>query len=789
MSAPMSATRAGGGPSPAGVAPDVVLHNVVRAFVATVFISGLAVTAYSLVRFFHTGDLLPILVFCAAAGVAERVRVQVSSDSFAISLSLAVVLAAAVALGPDGAAAAGLAAGFSPLFARSRQLPLIKVLFNAGLFAAAGGAAAISYTLSGSHLGASHAWHVQDLVACGIALVTYFVVAWPPLVGILHLTTGRPFSQLWDDLRWMPIQIGISATLGFTLGTAYLLFGWAGAAIYIAPLLAVRAGMRQYTSRVAGQIEELRQAHAEADNANRELTAANQALDLTNEGLLKTLASVIDARDIYLYGHSVQASKYAGEVARMMNLSEAEVRTTELGALLHDLGKIGVSEAILNKPARLTEAEYEEIKNHCDIGYHLLSNLPHFEEVAEIVWSHHEHYDGTGYPRGIRGEDIPIGARIVSVVEATEAMVSDRPYRKGMTPDEVLQELADGAGTQWDPDVVRIFSAMLSSDRKHLSMRNSALEIALSRTPIAKLVHDDDGPSLQGVTATFHGATQPILILDQDYAVVAANPAAERVTGFTEAELQERTWSDLTGSIELRLEAGQKFFSSTRTVQVRHAEGSTVSLEVTGSQLRTNSAAYWVVLANPVVGRSAAEAAMNGDLLTGLASFEELRLQTELAIDGQVEPLTLAVMNIDGLKPINETFGREVGDHALKVLAGVVRGQLRQGDLAARVGGDTFAVLMRRATLTDAGRALQRVEDDVPDAAAAAELDCVVDFCAGAAQWNGHETFDELMARARLWLEAEKRSRRPGSVVALPITRERRRALPAVDEPAESRLG
>ena len=775
LSVPDDHAETGGSSAPAGQASERVLRNVVRFYVTGIFVAGLAVTAYSM-TFGSPDHLVPVLVFCLAAAAAERIRVMVASDSFAISLSLAVVLAAAVATGPDGASLAALAAGLGTLVGRrSGRPPVIKALFNAGLFATAGGLAAIVYTVAGGALGANLHWSMRDVAACLAALLTYFAVACPALLGILHLTTRRGFRDLWQDLRWMPVQISVSAALGFTLGTAYLLFGWVGAAIYVAPLIGLREAMRQYTSRVATQMEELRQAHAEADEANQRLTALNEALDVTNEGLLKTLASVIDARDIYLYGHSVQASKYAGQVARIMGLSAEQVRITELGALLHDLGKIGVSEAILNKPARLTDEEYEEIKSHCEIGYHLLSNLPQFEEVAEIVYSHHEEYDGTGYPRKLKGEEIPIGARIVSVVEATEAMISDRPYRRGMTPDEVLNELANGAGTQWDPEVVRIFSGMLSSDRKHLAMRNSALEIALNRTPIGELVKSQDAPSLEGVTATFHGATQPIFILDQDYRVAAANPAAERITGYSEVQLQERDWADLTGAGDLHRDAGHNFFSSARTIQLQRAGGDSVDLEITGSPLRTNSASYWMVLAHDVSARRRSDDSPETDALTGLALAADFIREARAALDAQVEPLTVAVIDIDGMRAINETFGREVGDSAMRTMARVLQAQLRNGDMAARLEDDSFALLMRRASLPDAGRVLQRVEDALPDAGRADDIECVVEFCSGAAQWNGHESYEEFMARANLWLEAEKRSRKPGSVVALPITRDRRR--------------
>jgi diguanylate cyclase (GGDEF)-like protein/putative nucleotidyltransferase with HDIG domain/PAS domain S-box-containing protein len=776
---------AGGGEPSAGQAFQAVLRNVVNVYVAVVFLAGVGVTVIGMLNPGHL-DLVALGVFCLAAGFAEMLGVAVSEDTkVSVSLSLALVLAAVVALGPGPATVTAIAAAAARIFRHPRPSTQ-KMVFNVGLFAVEAGAAGFAYQAVGGALG-HHSPTLRDAAAAAAAMVAYFLVTWPLLMGIVHLTTGRSLSSLWVDFRWMPAQIVVSAAVGFTLGTAFLLFGWAGAAIYVAPLIAVREAMRQYTKQVGAQIVELRAAHSEADAANQQLRSVNEALDVTNEGLLKTLASVIDARDVYLYGHSVQASKYAGEVARIMKLPPEQVRITELGALLHDLGKIGISEAILNKPARLTDEEYEEIKSHCEIGYHLLSNLPQFEEVAEIVYSHHEEYDGTGYPRKLKGEEIPIGARIVSVVEATEAMISDRPYRRGMTPDEVLQELANGAGTQWDAEVVRIFSALLSSDRKHLSMRNSALEIALSRTPIAELAEATDAPSLEGVTATFHGATQPIFILDQDYRVVAANPAAQHVSGYTEEQLQEQGWADLTGATDPGIDSAHNLFSGSRTVRLRRVGGDMVTLEVTGTPLRTNSASYWMVLAHEMSARRAdAKPSNNLDLLTGLGSAESFDRELAAALTDRVEPLTVALLDVDAITAINETFGRQAGDAALRLLAQVLQGQLRHGDVAARLDGATFAMVMRRASLQDAGRVLQRVEDALPDARNAAEIDAVVEFCSGAAQWNGQESGEELLARARLWLEAEKRSRRPGPVVTLPITRDRRKADARAEE---TRLG
>lgn len=137
-----------------------------------------------------------------------------------------------------------------------------------------------------------------------------------------------------------------------------------------------------------------------------------------------------------------------------MNLSHDVLNEIEIAGLMHDIGKISVSEAVLNKPDRLTESEYEEIKRHPESGYQILKAVDSYSFLAEYALSHHERWDGEGYPRGLKGEEIPMIARIISVADAFEAMTSERPYRKAMSEEEAYAELKRHAGTQFDPAIV-----------------------------------------------------------------------------------------------------------------------------------------------------------------------------------------------------------------------------------------------------------------------------------------------------------------------------------------------
>ncbi len=170
-----------------------------------------------------------------------------------------------------------------------------------------------------------------------------------------------------------------------------------------------------------------------------------------------SLASALDARDRYTAGHSRRVSEGACAVAAAMNATPEQLEEIRIGALLHDIGKIGISDVVLQKPGKLTDEEYALIKQHPTIGHHILEGVRGFHTYLPIVELHHENWDGTGYPRGLAGKSVPLFARIVHVVDAYDAMTSDRPYRSGMSHEQTIKILEKFAGTQFDPAVVRVF--------------------------------------------------------------------------------------------------------------------------------------------------------------------------------------------------------------------------------------------------------------------------------------------------------------------------------------------
>ena len=192
---------------------------------------------------------------------------------------------------------------------------------------------------------------------------------------------------------------------------------------------------------------------------NEKIISQNHLIEMVT-----SLAGAIDAKDPYTKGHSTSVSRYSEALARSLNLPEEEVQRIRLGALLHDVGKIGIPENVLKKPDKLLDDEWEIMKQHPVIGAEkVLMPNEALHEFIPIVKYHHEHYDGTGYPEKLKGEEIPYAARIVSVADAYHALISDRPYRKGMSVEKACEILKMGAGIQWDPDLVRHFITIAPS--------------------------------------------------------------------------------------------------------------------------------------------------------------------------------------------------------------------------------------------------------------------------------------------------------------------------------------
>jgi putative nucleotidyltransferase with HDIG domain len=207
-----------------------------------------------------------------------------------------------------------------------------------------------------------------------------------------------------------------------------------------------RAYQQNLESLVSARTEQLRQTMADLE----------RSYDIT----LEALGDALDLKDAETEGHSKRVTAFTIAMARQMGMSAEKIRVIARGAFLHDIGKMAIPDAILRKPGALNEDEIMIMREHCARGYHILKKIPFLSEAAEIVYAHQERYDGKGYPRGLAGDEIPVGARLFAVADTLDAITSDRPYRAAQPVSKARDEIRKYSGTQFDPKVVEVFLAM-----------------------------------------------------------------------------------------------------------------------------------------------------------------------------------------------------------------------------------------------------------------------------------------------------------------------------------------
>jgi len=248
-------------------------------------------------------------------------------------------------------------------------------------------------------------------------------------------TTGQP-DWPWPSIRQM---IAVALTDGEHV------FGWLAAFNHVdnGEFGAVEVGLLSSVAAILG----IHSGNIDLYRQQSELLAA----------IVRSLTSAIETKDSYTCGHSDRVARVAVRLAEELDCDPKTVETLYLAGQLHDIGKIGIDDDVLQKAGRLSEDEYEHIKQHVEIGHHILHDLERLEEVLPVVLHHHESWDGCGYPNKLDSEQIPLAARILAVADAFDAMSSDRPYRKCMPDDSVDRILRAGAGQQWDPQVVDAF--------------------------------------------------------------------------------------------------------------------------------------------------------------------------------------------------------------------------------------------------------------------------------------------------------------------------------------------
>lgn len=201
---------------------------------------------------------------------------------------------------------------------------------------------------------------------------------------------------------------------------------------------------------------------------NNELKDKNEELEKAYLDTIEILRYTVEAKDPYTKGHSDRVSAYSVLIGKKMGLSEEELHTLKIGGLFHDIGKIGIPDSILLKESKLDDEEYSQVKNHPSIGVHILGDAETFKDIIPIVYHHHERYDGRGYPGKLKGEEIPLLARIACVADAFDAMTSKRTYRNKLPIEVVTEEIEKNSGTQFDSKIAKVFLDIIKNDYKEI---------------------------------------------------------------------------------------------------------------------------------------------------------------------------------------------------------------------------------------------------------------------------------------------------------------------------------
>lgn len=424
----------------------------------------------------RTADWTGIIIFTAIAAAAEWLSVEIYARDTAISTSTVSLIAGLLLFGPPCAVAMSLAIAVVALI--KHNSPFSRFIFNASNQLLAGMACILLLNFVNPTF-SDWPTVLQILASVVSGLLIFMITSLGIAVGI-SLNFGAPIRDVWNEqFSWLVPYYLAMGLIAYTLVFSYLKSGVYGSITVLVALFLLRLSQKQYIDRTKEAVTELKKKNKALETHTKEITRLNN-------GLLDTLSTIIDLRDPYVMGHSQRVTRYAVIIAQEMGLSADQIDTIRKASLMHDLGKLGIQTEVLAKKTRLTAPEFEHIKSHVTLGAHLLQTSQALASLTPIVLHHHEHYDGKGYPDGLRGVEIPLEARIVCLADAVDAMSSDRPYRQALNFQEILAEVHACAGNHFDPAVVNAFERVAQRDGASLlgNPGETEAEYAVESVPV-----------------------------------------------------------------------------------------------------------------------------------------------------------------------------------------------------------------------------------------------------------------------------------------------------------------
>jgi putative nucleotidyltransferase with HDIG domain len=451
------------------------LPDTAKAFISVVVLGGMFVLSQSIYALFSEPVDPQWFVFAGLTLLTGSFTVKVPGINASLSVSETFVFASVLLFGAAAGAVTVLLECLIILFWMRPGRSIHKILFNTAAPAVAiWVSGSVFFAISGMapYAGQAAPVPLRNLLVPLLAFTSLYFLLNSWLVAIaLGFETGRSPVGIWSkNFTWLAVNYFSGASVAALIVT-YMRDDDISSLAIIVPLLVVS----YLTFRTAmGRVED----------SNRHLSELNRLYLST----IETLAMAIDAKDQITHGHIRRVQTYAVGLAKNVGVGDEKlIKAIEAAALLHDMGKLAVPEYILNKPGKLTSAEFEKMKLHASVGADILSAIEFPYPVVPIVRHHHESWDGSGYPLGLKGTDIPIGARILAVVDCFDALTSDRPYRPRLPDNDALRILMDRRGTMYDPLVVDTFvrvHAQISADIEPAGLPSYVLdEITTANQP------------------------------------------------------------------------------------------------------------------------------------------------------------------------------------------------------------------------------------------------------------------------------------------------------------------
>jgi diguanylate cyclase (GGDEF)-like protein/putative nucleotidyltransferase with HDIG domain len=441
------------------------MSNTAKIFVAAMVSLGAAVLGTALLHW-ESASLVRFCCYALIAVMASVLKVRLPGIDGTMSVNFLFILLGIMELSLPETLVIGCAAGLVQCLWVAQQRPsATKIAFNVSMLANAAAISYVSYHRLVSWLG-----EIRP-TALMIAALVYFVANTLPVSIIIGITEKKSFRHIWSNCYFwsFPYYLVGAAVVGL-VGFVNRRIGWQTSLLILPIIYWVYRSYRLYLDRLEDEKKrvEIEKQHVE------------QVASL-NLRTIEALALAIEAKDNNTHDHLHRVRTYAVEIGKELGLGENELEALRAAALLHDIGKLAIPEHIINKPGRLTPEEFEKMKIHPIVGAEILERVAFPYPVVPVVRSHHEKWDGTGYPDGLKGEEISIGARVLAVVDCLDALSTDRQYRNALPLDEAMAKVVSMSGTSFDPVIVEILQRRyIELERMAQAKPDSEIRLSLS---------------------------------------------------------------------------------------------------------------------------------------------------------------------------------------------------------------------------------------------------------------------------------------------------------------------